>query len=118
MKAQAEAVAVVVVAFIILAIFAFMMGARERLLIQQAQSAGKAVNIYVSKTSDRVCISSSMSTRAVIVEYNSTHARVVDNAAVLKTSQWYCLSTQQNIAVITGNGALFTVDQNGRIARF
>lgn len=116
MRAQAEAVAIVVAVFIVLTLFAFMMGARARLLIRQAQSAGKAVNIYASKTSSGLCVSSSMSTYAVIVEYNSTHARVIDST-ILKPSQQYCFSTQQNIAVIAGSGALFTIDQTGRATR-
>ncbi|MEM0233439.1 MAG: hypothetical protein QXL22_05415 [Candidatus Nezhaarchaeales archaeon] len=105
--------AIIVVVFIILAVFAFMTGARAKLLAQQARSAGKAVNIYASKMSNGLCISSSINTCVFIfiVEYNSTHARVVDSTT-LKPSQQYCFNTQQNIAVVAGSGALFTIDQS------
>ncbi|MEM1702940.1 MAG: hypothetical protein QW794_00865 [Thermosphaera sp.] len=94
MRALAEAVAIIVVVFIILAVFAFMTRARAKLLARQTQSADKAVNVYASKMSNCLCISSSINTHVfIIIEYNSTHARVVDST-ILKPSQQYCFNTQ------------------------
>ncbi|MEM4827949.1 MAG: hypothetical protein QXK07_07925 [Desulfurococcaceae archaeon] len=114
MRAQSEAVAVLVVAIMVLWFTVVAIGVRARLLSSYILRFDKSLNVYARETNSGVCLSASSTVRAVLVKYNSTYADVV-GSTVLRPGSWYCVSARYSVAAVTPAGVF--VVEGGRVTR-